>query len=220
MCPPRPASSDPRADEHALWAAAAAHLDDVLAGIRAPDLDRPTPCARWRVGDLLAHLDDGLQALAEGAVGGITPRATPPATAVTPRRVRATLAVAVARWQRLPPASPAAPASRVDRWPVPPWLLLTVGALEATVHAWDLARAVGSDAAIPVELALPLRPAAELLTGWSGHRGDPDDAFAAPLPVPPGASAEERLLGVVGRRWSRPVDTGSPIPGTRPIGSS
>ena len=42
-----------------------------LSGISDDELGRPTPCTRWDLRDLLAHMDDALDAFTEGATGAV-----------------------------------------------------------------------------------------------------------------------------------------------------
>ena len=67
--------------------------------------------------------------------------------------------------------------------------------MDATVHSWDLARGIDGDDQLDAELvtyALALvEPRADELQA-SG-------LFADPVPVPPGADAQTRLLGLLGR---------------------
>jgi uncharacterized protein (TIGR03086 family) len=69
-------------------------------------------------------------------------------------------------------------------------------AVDAIVHSWDLARGIGADDVLPAELAefalAQVEPQARMLAA-SG-------LFAAPVPVPPDADAQTRLLGLTGRR--------------------
>ena len=43
----------------------------VLAGVPGADLDRRTPCRDWNLGQLLAHMDDALDAFTEAAGGAV-----------------------------------------------------------------------------------------------------------------------------------------------------
>ncbi|WP_330261421.1 TIGR03086 family metal-binding protein [Streptomyces sp. NBC_00539] len=67
---------------------------------------------------------------------------------------------------------------------------------DCVVHAWDLSRAIGADDRMPdglVEFSLKeVMPYADALT--------PSGMFAPPLEVAPGADAQTRLLGLLGRR--------------------
>ncbi|MEO3764473.1 TIGR03086 family metal-binding protein [Streptomyces sp. B8F3] len=68
-------------------------------------------------------------------------------------------------------------------------------AVDAIVHSWDLARGIGANDVLPVELAEfaldQVEPQARMLAA-SG-------LFADPVPVPQGADAQTRLLGLTGR---------------------
>lgn len=68
--------------------------------------------------------------------------------------------------------------------------------MDATVHAWDLSRAIGADEQLPPELvefaAREVRPYAADLVGTG--------LFAAPRTPPPGADAQGELLALLGRR--------------------
>ena len=51
----------------------------VLAGLQAGDLDKPTPCASWKVRDVVNHMVGGTQFFAETAETGVAPT-TPSST--------------------------------------------------------------------------------------------------------------------------------------------
>ncbi|WP_106243703.1 TIGR03086 family metal-binding protein [Allonocardiopsis opalescens] len=68
--------------------------------------------------------------------------------------------------------------------------------LDLAVHGWDLARAVGYDEKMDTELAEALYTwAAPQAGAWAGS-----GSFGEPVPVPEDADAQERLLGLLGRR--------------------
>jgi uncharacterized protein (TIGR03086 family) len=67
---------------------------------------------------------------------------------------------------------------------------------DLAVHGWDLATALGADAAIPDELAEALIARVEPRLGeWSGS-----GMFGEPVPVPDGAPPAARLVGLLGRQ--------------------
>ncbi|MGY1844168.1 TIGR03086 family metal-binding protein [Modestobacter sp. SYSU DS0875] len=82
----------------------------------------------------------------------------------------------------------AGPASAAD--------YLTEMTADLTVHAWDLARAVGGDTHLDPELAAAAFRYAEANLGDDGQPG----LFAAPVEPPPGADLQTRLLARFGRR--------------------
>jgi uncharacterized protein (TIGR03086 family) len=68
--------------------------------------------------------------------------------------------------------------------------------MDLTVHAWDLARGLGTDDELPGDLCGAVlgfvRPQVD---DWSTS-----GLFAAAVPVPPGADPQTTLLGLLGRR--------------------
>jgi uncharacterized protein (TIGR03086 family) len=160
-------------------------------------LRRPTPCAGWDVRRLLDHVNDSLGALCEGAQSGQVGRE--PAEA-DPLEDAAGL-VATFRYRAgtlLGACALAGDPGRVVRigdLPLPAGLMAGVGAIEITVHGWDIARACGPARPVPARLALDLLPVSAALA----PRGDRQDLFADPVPVPAGAGPGDRLIAFLGR---------------------
>lgn len=163
-----------------------ARVDDDL-------LDRPTPCEGWTLGDLLAHMEDALDAFTEAAGGEVVVHVGSRAEG----RVAAIQQKACALLGAWGGPSPgdvviATTGGGLDLMSS---VLVATAALEVTVHGWDVGRATGEDAAIPAGLARDLLPVAERIVR-------PDDRgvrFAAPRRVPPEATYEVRLLAHLGR---------------------
>ena len=74
--------------------------------------------------------------------------------------------------------------------------LVSFYALDLVVHRWDLARSVGSDTEFS-EAEMKLLDRGIALFG--DHMYD-QGVFAAAVPAPPGATRQERLLAVMGRK--------------------
>jgi len=153
------------------------------------DLPRRTPCERWDLGQLLAHMDDALDALSEGAHGAVDlhPR--------VPVRVRVgslqqKACALLAAWDQETPDHVTIGDQRLET-PV----VVRAAALEIAVHGWDVGLAIGADRPIPLELARGLLPVAESLLAES----DRGSQFGAPRPVPADAPDDQRLLGFLGR---------------------
>jgi uncharacterized protein (TIGR03086 family) len=167
-----------------------------LALVTSDQLAAPTPCSAWNLGALLAHMDDALAALTEVAELGrvAAPGGACPADAPVPvvAALRARACGLLGAWST--PGRPATTQVADRRAPSP--LLALAGALEVTVHGWDVARACAADRPLPDPLALELLPVARLLVGTA----DRPDRFAPPVPVPAGAAPGMRLLGFLGRR--------------------
>ncbi|WP_243060513.1 TIGR03086 family metal-binding protein [Nocardioides sp. SR21] len=164
-----------------------------LASVQPHMLDRPTPCAAWTLGDLLAHMEDALDAFTEAAGG----RVSVGCAGCEPGPVPAIQAKAVAlvtAWTRPAPGDVVLEAAtgRVD---LQSPLLVTTAALEITVHGWDVGRATGRDVPVPPGLAQELLEAAT----WLVDPGDRGVRFSAARPVPAEAPYDQRLLGFLGR---------------------
>jgi uncharacterized protein (TIGR03086 family) len=173
---------------------AVAYLLSVLRDV-GPDLSAPTPCRGWNVRMLLAHVDESIAALREGLAGGqvrATPGAPLPSCAGT-LHIRSRAEALLGDWANDHPESVVV----FDR-PVPARVLGTVGALELTVHAWDLAAIDRSVAPIPDRLARELLTVAPELVPVA----DRWPLFGPPI-EPPTATAGDRLLAYLGR--TRPV---------------
>lgn len=172
-------------------------------------LTRRTPCREWDLDRLLAHMQDGLDAFAEGS-GGTVSLASRPAVPLPVRlrvqRLRSTACDLLGAWSR-----GASPTARVGVLEVPTVLLARTAALEVAVHGWDVAATLGLDAPLPDTLARPLRDVAAAVV----DPADRIERFAPPCPTGDGADATTRLLAFLGRDRSRPIATN---PGVRSTG--
>ena len=159
-----------------------------VAGAESVELDRGTPCAEWNLGELLGHLDDSLDALYEGLTGariGLLPQADRLCGFRT--RARAVLGA----WAAGPPED-----VLVGERPLDVRVMAAVGAVEITVHGWDVARSCGRPRPVPDGLAAELLAVAQCVVGEE----DRGVRFAEPVAVAPGADARTRLLAFLGRR--------------------
>lgn len=171
-----------------------------LAGVRDSDLTRPTPCRRWDLNDLLAHMDDALDAFTEGAHGTVD---VSPVGFGLDHRVATLQRKACAllgAWTASTPPDPVPPlvgGHRIDRI-----LLARAAALEIAAHGWDVGVATGRGSDLPEALARELLPAAWLLVGETDRTDAPNGThrFARVLPTDARASYGEQFLAYVGRR--------------------
>ncbi|KRF19306.1 hypothetical protein ASG90_20710 [Nocardioides sp. Soil797] len=160
----------------------------VLAGVTDDLLERRTPCAAWSLDDLLAHMSDGLDAFTEASRGHVDVGLAPPAT-TTVGALKEKACILLAAW-----TSPAAVTARLGTLHLDSGLLLRVGALEITVHGWDVGRATGTGAPIPDALAADLLEVADLVVSPT----DRGVRFARHVSVPDTDPAT-RLLAHLGR---------------------
>ncbi|WP_232677352.1 TIGR03086 family metal-binding protein [Nocardioides sp. R-C-SC26] len=193
-----------------LLEGALAYASGSLQTVTVDDLARPTPCAGWDLDRLLTHMDDALDAFTEGASGfvrGHTGTARPPArTDVAPRldgmRVKACDLLTAWRSPRAAahavvgaPARGSSASGARQASAVSTEVIALAAALEITVHGWDVGRATGSGARVPLSLAQGLLPTAHHLIGAS----DRPVLFAAIRPTSDDALPDVRLLAWCGR---------------------
>jgi uncharacterized protein (TIGR03086 family) len=155
-------------------------------------LSRPTPCRGWDLRMLLRHVNESLAALHEAAGLGrvsVWPAAEPPAAdlAATFRERARRLAGAC-----LCPDRVIVIADRSTTFAA----VAALGALEVTLHGWDISRACGPPARpIPSPLADGLLAVAPVLVGGSGR----EPLFAPPVTPAPDAGPSDRLIAFLGR---------------------
>lgn len=152
-------------------------------------LSRPTPCAAWDVARLLAHVGDSADVLHEaiGAVPVAAGRSDP-----VPR-ARAKLLALLA----------AIASSRPGDRPIAIWdrelaasIVAITGAIEVTVHGWDIAVACGADRPVPAGLATVLLATAPLLVPANARPG----LFADPVRLLDPAVPGDELVAFLGRQ--------------------
>ena len=125
----------------------------------------------------------------------VAPR-TPPADLVGALRARA--CQILAEWSAEANRRSGPGGSRdvvVDGRPLTSPVLTSAGALEVTVHGWDVATACGARRPIPDDLANDLLRIAPVLVTEADRPGRFGPALVPPL----GASPGERLLAYLGR---------------------
>lgn len=171
-------------------------LNDVTDGA----LSRRTPCERWDLGQLLAHMEDALDAFTEGAYGEVDLDDRIPAQ-VRVGNLQLKACALLGAWSH----DDRPTTVRIGDHELDTSVVVLAAALEITVHGWDVAQALGLDQPIPDRLARGLLPAAASLVS----EADRGNQFGAPRPVPAEAADQDRLLGFLGRD-ARP---GMSVPG-------
>jgi uncharacterized protein (TIGR03086 family) len=174
-------------------------LRQVAIRVPAGQLDNPTPCSDWTVAQVLLHAAGDQHAWASSVGSSAPPAYNPFAPA---KRLSSTaddliepaIQAATAAWAGVDRAAESVPT------PLPPFptmipeLAATTCALDAAIHAWDLAVATGQPSPLTAELAGRLRPAAD--TTAEPLRGF---AYAAALPGQATDNAAAALLRYLGR---------------------
>jgi uncharacterized protein (TIGR03086 family) len=173
----------------------------VVARVDDDRLDAPTPCAEWTLRDLLVHMAGNNNGFADAADG----RPADP-DVWTGRTLGADVVGEYLKSAERVHAAFAAP-DVLDRM----FDVHGFGTYRASVaigmhfvdyltHGWDVARAIGD----PIELDADLCD--DVLTmgkRWPQGSWGPGAPFAEQVPVPADASAQDRMLGFLGRspRW-------------------
>jgi len=167
------------------------------AGLVTPALlPRPTPCTEWDLAALLDHVSDSAgvlhQAIAAGCVGPGPPPGGGPAGLDPVRGLHQQTARLLATCAA---AGPARRLAAVGDRELTTSMVALAGALEITVHGWDISVACGARRPVPAGLAVILLPLAPLLITPATRPG----LFAAPVPVPAQAGPGDRLVAFLGR---------------------
>lgn len=185
-------------DTRELQRRATQAFGDLVAAIRDDQWHDPTPCEGWDVHDLVGHLvyeNLWFAALMGGAtIPEVGDRFEGDNLGDDPRDA----------WERasadaLQVASTDGALERtvhLGRGPASGEEYMWEVLMDHTVHAWDLARAIGADDTIDPALL-------EALDRWLPPRMEQMRAsggFADPVPVPDDASLQDRLLASLGRR--------------------
>lgn len=186
----------------ALLERAIGYIRGVLPLVTPEALGRPTPCRAWDLAALLDHMNDSLLAVGEasgsGRVGldipdGVrTGSASHPVPAVAALRERGCRLLA--GWTRAEAAGDDPAVSVGDRLLLSSLVAVT-GAVEITVHGWDLAQGCGRPRPIPDALAGELLDLAPMLVG----EADRGTRFAPAVEVAATAAPGDRLVAFLGR---------------------
>ncbi|MEW2355657.1 TIGR03086 family metal-binding protein [Spirillospora sp. NPDC029432] len=175
-------------------------LRTAVAGVPADAWARPTPCAAWNVTQVLQHaaLDQlayttALTGAPKGEEDPFAPSGTLPED---PREwLEEHLAGAAAAWAGVPADAESAPVP-LPPFALPPALGAGACALDAAVHAWDIAVATGQASPLTPDLARALLPAARaVVTEPLREYG----MYAPAIVPPPGADETTELLNFLGR---------------------
>ena len=182
----------------------------LLADVRPDNLRRPSPCAGWTLGRLLAHMEDGLDAFTEAARGHVHV-VPPPPTSTRVDAMREKACALLGAWTQAGPT-----AVTVGDTALHAPLLVATAALEITVHGWDVGQATGRRSSIPQELARGLLPVARQVV----HPTDRGVRFGDVVTATSRGSYDEQLLAFLGRsdghHLTGPPGTTSVEPHSRP----
>ena len=172
-------------------------LRDLMAGVKSDQWDESTPCAKWTVRDLAAHLVGGGTVFAASFRGetiaagedGEMPDLLGDDPAAALGRVLADFESsadspgAMEREVTLPFAT------------LPAQVALDIAKFDLLMHAWDLARATGQPFDPPADVVVEARQTAEMIV--DGLRDG--DTFGNAIQAPANASPIDQLAAFTGR---------------------
>ncbi|MBO9553413.1 TIGR03086 family metal-binding protein [Cellulomonas sp.] len=175
-----------------------AALRTVVADLTAADLDRPTPCTEWNVTQVLQHAAGDQRAYAAAITGHDGPTENPfepsgtldgtPAALVEPALVASAGAFATV-------TADASTPTPLPQGSLPAPVAVGAAALDAAVHAWDVAVAAGRPSPLDDALAADLLPVARSIVEPLRQYG----AYAPALDPARGDGPSAELLRYLGR---------------------
>jgi uncharacterized protein (TIGR03086 family) len=187
----------------------------VVSGISPADLAKPTPCAGWSLGDLLAHMTvqhDGFAAAAAGD-GADLARWQPRQAGAGPAGGDPVGEYAAAAGRALAAFGADGVLDREFVLPEISPLLRFSGAeaigfhfVDYVVHGWDVARSLGQDFELAPDLLAAALPVARAVPdGEPRRRGLVP--FAPGIPVTGDAGVLDQIVALLGRRpeWPEPA---------------
>jgi uncharacterized protein (TIGR03086 family) len=174
-------------------------LRRVVESVNADQWDAPTPCDQWTVTQVLQHAA-GDQLAYAAALGGPGPDGNPFAPSGQLTGSAAELLEPALRAAATALAAVAAGATDVanplPQGPMAAETVVGACALDAAVHAWDIATATGQPSPLSGQLATRLMPVATAIVEPLRQYG----AYAAALAPEDGDDASAALLRFLGRR--------------------
>ncbi len=178
---------------------ARAMLRAAVTGVPAGGWQRPTPCTEWNVTQVLQHaaLDQEVWGALVGGTqtSGENPFAPSGQLGAEPLAyAQAALDASGPAWTAIGEDSAAVP-TPLPQGPMPPADAAAAAALDAAIHAWDIAVATGQGSPLTPELARALTPVARGIVEPLRQYG----AYAQALEPAPGADDASALLSYLGR---------------------
>jgi uncharacterized protein (TIGR03086 family) len=183
-------------DGFKLLADAQDYLLAVVRGVPADAWGAPTPCAEWTAGQVYHHARLDQRALTMQITGSpppgdpFSPEGTVPADPAA--ELEQVCAAALAAWE----SGRDAESVLTPMGPMPAAQGASVAALDAALHAWDIAVATGQDLPLADALAEGLEGTGAFLIPFVR---DNFGKFDAAVPLPAGSGPAARLLAFSGR---------------------
>jgi uncharacterized protein (TIGR03086 family) len=183
------------------WAAAPADLNqltcaeatlavcqNVLRGISDGDLDKPTPCSEFTIGELADHLIGSMVSLGGMAGGAVTTAET----GTVESRVAFAAQQALEAWDKRGLEGTV----KLGRQDMPATLAAGILSIELLVHGWDFAMATGRQVVVSDKVSLFVLDLAHQVISPQAREGG---SFADAIEVGPDVDLLDRLIAFSGR---------------------
>lgn len=176
--------------------AALAHTTQMVAGIGDDQWELDTPCAKWNVGELVQHTVGVMANFAGGAAntGPVGDPAEFDLGADAAATCGSVAADCVNNWTARGELESIVTLGENE---FPGMVGLSINALDAYVHGWDIAKATGQDTTLDADICTGLLAFAQQAVPAAPREGD---NFHAVVDTGADASAQDQLLGYLGRR--------------------
>jgi uncharacterized protein (TIGR03086 family) len=170
----------------------------VLAGVQPGDLDKPTPCASWKVRDVVNHMVGGTHFFAETAETGVAP-AGPNDTDFASGDISSAYAEGAARAVAAFRADGAMEKTmKLPFGEFPGAIFVMIAASDAFAHGWDVAKALGQPTDLDPGLAAQFLAASMIPDEFRGADGVMP--FGPKVDAPESATAADKLAAYLGRQ--------------------
>lgn len=174
---------------------AIASTRSILGNVTADQLDDATPCASWKVRDVINHVV-GTQYYFLGALTGAPPASGDPASGDFLEAFDEATRACVDAFQA---DGVADTTITLPFGELPAPSVAGIAATDTFVHGWDLARATGQPTDLAPGLAATLLEAAEQNIGDTFRGSDGEAMFAARQEAPVGSTNADQLAAFLGR---------------------
>ena len=177
--------------------------------VTPPLLPRPTPCASWDLETLLDHFSGSIGVLGEAiAAAGISPGPAQGFGGPGRNPVGRLRGQAVRLQGTRAAGGPAGRRVAIGDRGLTASMVAVTGAIEITVHGWDIFAACGAARPVPPDLAAVLLPIPPLLITPATRPG----LFAGPIRLPGPAGPGDKLIAFLGRHPRPQAAPGPPPP--------
>lgn len=170
------------------------HTHGVIAGVKADQMNDPTPCREWDVAALLAHTTGVVTGIGSAVAGQApTTHGDFVLAADVAAQFRAAADAGLAAWR----AAGLDGETNIGAGPMPKQIALSINLVDTSTHSWDIARATNQAEDLPDDLAIMLL---DITKGFLTDEIRQFAGFDPPVQLAPDASPTHKLVAYLGRQ--------------------